>query len=1024
MDSLNGNRTYSDFHGRLPYLRQITGYMGRQLTKERPGDPFYSDHTYSKPWNSNPFTSRSKPARLLFFTYPPRPHPPPDPDCHELIDVEASPKQSCPPPYDIIKARSQMNEWETHLSNLGVEEGQDDWEEQINRTGWTTQQNRIFGRVCKILNADALAKLAYAGSTNEPVMRRIYVDKGSKRLRQVFASFDWNYTLLQWLHALLLENLSVSGLSAYLDMMHTLKAKIPTLVNKVIAVTTTRRTAITGPETPALWNRKPWDPILPSLTYNKLKKLPGSPLLVIVPFAPSQGACNQTKRMKFWLNQLSNMSKIVPVTMYAPGGGRSAIVTQCVEHIIGATRTKINELRENFPNRPIILIGWGVALQEKIAAVVCLGFQMAGIKGFRGDVDDPLLESRVPTLFVVGQNSPVCSEEGITQTAVDRCLLDEISNFLGATLSSLPFQSHSYYPHCGYNVPAPAAKNNKRRKRKLDTILEFNDEGGVEAPAAKWKATSFNKNEYKPISFTSSCDDNKSLLCLDLNLPKTSEPNLEPTPKSGVKTNANAGKRNYVRKSKVVLPVRPESTSSDSSSTSCMSSIKSVGLEKEVDDLLVNPTTSTNNNPLPNSNTSPSKNNSLTFNIGVFSSLGQVRRSQPNQPNQVTPKVGSAFSPKKSPEVKTTSSELNTSTATTSVLHLYKALSGPSGKSNTGPVYPVPARSAFSIPRAGVRPTIGISSLMSYSNTSKMTVGSSSISANPNSELLNKQAGNQALTLEPDQEQVQAIQKLQFHDFPLTTASLTKSSSAVSVTQAKILSSYNSDLKKLQSPTIVSSGISLPTYLTTTTSKLNTNSTASTSEEKLDSKKLAPQNPSTVVNIPASCGAPTTTDNTPESTGSKEVSKRSPVSVIVLTPTKLKQVAVKDKVHCEKPTQDATGVLFSTETKPFLKESSNLSEVSAKIEQEIPVKKFEVEAKPNPQPTEVETVTAIPTTSLGGSSQTDIVTVVNDPVEGSSENPPEKTSPSRGKFKAPSFPTIAATRTRRIRTPKYMYYDL
>jgi len=29
----------------------------------------------------------------------------------------------------------------------------------------------------------------------------------------------------------------------------------------------------------------------------------------------------------------------------------------------------------------------------------------------------------------------------------------------------------------------------------------------------------------------------------------------------------------------------------------------------------------------------------------------------------------------------------------------------------------------------------------------------------------------------------------------------------------------------------------------------------------------------------------------------------------------------------------------------------------------------------------------------------------------------------KGKFKAPTFPTIAATRTRRIRTPKYMYYE-
>ena len=51
---------------------------------------------------------------------------------------------------------------------------------------------------------------------------------------------------------------------------------------------------------------------------------------------------------------------------------------------------------------------------------------------------------------------------------------------------------------------------------------------------------------------------------------------------------------------------------------------------------------------------------------------------------------------------------------------------------------------------------------------------------------------------EPEQDRVQAIQKLQFHDFPLTTASLSRGSAAPTITQAKILADRQLDLLRLQ----------------------------------------------------------------------------------------------------------------------------------------------------------------------------------------------------------------------------------
>ena len=94
---------------------------------------------------------------------------------------------------------------------------------------------------------------------------------------------------------------------------------------------------------------------------------------------------------------------------------------------------------------------------EHVTAVVCLGFPFTGINGGRGDVDDTLLDSRTPTLFIIGQHATSCSVdemedfrekmkaenslivvggaddslrktrcskrmEGLTQNMVDRCL--------------------------------------------------------------------------------------------------------------------------------------------------------------------------------------------------------------------------------------------------------------------------------------------------------------------------------------------------------------------------------------------------------------------------------------------------------------------------------------------------------------------------------------------------------------------------------------------------------------------------
>lgn len=135
-------------------------------------------------------------------------------------------------------------------------------------------------------------------------------------------------------------------------------------------------------------------------------------------------------------------------------------------------KKKFNELR------PLLLVGFNqgsliaihCALENpgQVAAVICLGFPMTAVNGFRGDLDDPMLDLSIPVLFVIGQmaSSATLSAlerlresmqrsdtglvlvggandklimtykkklyDGVTQYHVDKSIADEIYNFVNS----------------------------------------------------------------------------------------------------------------------------------------------------------------------------------------------------------------------------------------------------------------------------------------------------------------------------------------------------------------------------------------------------------------------------------------------------------------------------------------------------------------------------------------------------------------------------------------------------------------
>lgn len=152
---------------------------------------------------------------------------------------------------------------------------------------------------------------------------------------------------------------------------------------------------------------------------------------------------------------------------------------------------------------------------EHVMAVICLGFPFATVEGKRGAPDDILIDVRCPVMFVIGQNATLARPDeiedlrekmlvetslvvigtaddhlrvstakkvadGVTQSMVDRCIVDEIGDFVG----SIILQPHPL-PMRTTSLSAFDTRMLKKEPRKRRNSTSSSVESEPNSPNAK-----------------------------------------------------------------------------------------------------------------------------------------------------------------------------------------------------------------------------------------------------------------------------------------------------------------------------------------------------------------------------------------------------------------------------------------------------------------------------------------------------------------------------------------------------------
>ncbi len=105
------------------------------------------------------------------------------------------------------------------------------------------------------------------------------------------------------------------------------------------------------------------------------------------------------------------MLQVVTLSLHS---ARTSSVSEFAQKLLTLTKVKIIELRKEYPDKQLFLIGWGTgsivaataSVSQSVDGVIALSFPLFGLSGPRGTLEDSILDMKKPVLFIIGGRSP------------------------------------------------------------------------------------------------------------------------------------------------------------------------------------------------------------------------------------------------------------------------------------------------------------------------------------------------------------------------------------------------------------------------------------------------------------------------------------------------------------------------------------------------------------------------------------------------------------------------------------------
>uniref|UniRef100_F1KRU8 KANSL3 helical domain-containing protein n=1 Tax=Ascaris suum TaxID=6253 RepID=F1KRU8_ASCSU len=409
-----------------------------------------------------------------------------DVDIETVTHVEDDETIAPNPAAEVASSINEISPRPTHIdeeTGETVEDGIADIQQVVAKE--SEERKVLVSKMLDVILAEYASELATEHVIGGASIQYNTMVKNSYRLKDSIPIFtkEKSHTA-KWAHKMLIERLPLPILATYINMLRFCKTTGRSLIDLLVREETSDNKLKT------MNNRiaefifvKVREPQTAAISRTLNKRCIECVYVIAVSPSISYADCHFKERSHEYIFRtlLPNVvGEVEQLRITLPMNSKFS-ACEVAEFAIDTVAKKVTEVRRRRPDMRIVLAGWGtscvinhqvVNVVSNVSAILNFAFPLKTAEGMRGDVDDDILLTYCPTLFIVGEEAIDCDVreiqrmayrmkapagvivigsadsnlhvsilrlcvERFTQRTVERALLDDIVDFLERYCSRL-----------------------------------------------------------------------------------------------------------------------------------------------------------------------------------------------------------------------------------------------------------------------------------------------------------------------------------------------------------------------------------------------------------------------------------------------------------------------------------------------------------------------------------------------------------------------------------------------------------